>query len=330
MTRSGAAVCAFLAAFLCIAANVFAQDLQKHDLQKPDIPKLVTIIVPYPAGGLGDIMPRAVAEILSTQTSDTFIIDNKPGATQTIGARMAAQAKPDGGTILFGSVTSLVINPATKKSLPYDPVKDFEPISLVFIAPLYLMVRHDLPVNSLAELIDLAKRAPGTLTYASGGVGSSSHLAGELLKTRAGIDMVHIPYTGTGPAVRDVIGGHVDMTFTGSGLSYTDHLKVLAVTSAKRTEAAPAVPAISETIPGYDATGWFGFLAPAGTPAGIVDRLASEIRRSVTSGTLRDRMKATGNELEFWGSTPDEFRSYIAKEIPQWKAVVKAANIPVE
>ena len=229
MTRAGIAIMRCLIAFLCAAASARAQD----------IPKLVTIIVPYPAGGLGDIMPRAVAEILSAQTGDTFIIDNKPGATQTIGARMAAQAKPDGSTMLFGSVTSLVINPAMKKSLPYDPVKDFEPISLVFIAPLYLMVRHDLPVNSLADLIDLAKRAPGSLTYASGGVGSSSHLAGELLKTLAGIDMVHIPYTGTGPAVRDVIGGHVDLTFTGSGLSYADHLKVLAVTSAKRTEAAP-------------------------------------------------------------------------------------------
>ena len=150
------------------------------------------------------------------------------------------------------------------------------------------------------------------------------------MKTLAGIDMVHVPYAGTGPAVRDVIGGHVDLTFTGSGLSYADQVKVLAVTTAKRAEAAPDVPAIEETVHGYDATAWFGFLAPAGTPKAIVDKLSMEMRKAVASGALKEKMKASGNELEFWGSTPDEFRGYIAKEIPQWKAVVKAANIPVE
>ena len=295
-----------------------------------EIPKMVTIIVPYPAGGLGDIMPRAMAEILRSQTGHTFVIDNRPGATQMIGVRLAAEAKPDGSVILFGSATSLVVNPAIKKSLPYDPIRDFEPISLVFIAPMYLLVRRDLPVNSVKELVDLAKRQPGKLTYASGGVGSTSHLAGELLKTRAGIDLVHVPYAGTGPAVRDVIGGHVDLTFTGSGLSYADRARILAVTTAKRTEAAPEIPAINETVPGYDATGWFGFLAPAGTPRPIVDWFAAEMRQAVDTGALKERMKATGNELEFRGSTPDEFRDYIAKEVPQWKAIIKAANIPLE
>ncbi len=142
--------------------------------------------------------------------------------------------------------------------------------------------------------------------------------------------MVHVPYAGTGPAVRDVIGGHVDLTFTGSGLSFADQVKVIAVTTAKRAEAAPDVPAIDETVHGYDATGWFGFLAPAGTPKATVDWFATEMRRAVESGELKERMEAGGNELQFWGSTPEEFRDYIAKEIPQWKAVVKAANIPVD
>jgi tripartite-type tricarboxylate transporter receptor subunit TctC len=314
------AALAGLAIFLAAGTNAVALE----------IPKIVTIIVPYPAGGLGDIMPRAMADILAARTGHTFVIDNKPGATQMLGARMAAQAKPDGSVILFGSATSLVVNPAIKKSLPYDPIKDFEPISLVFIAPMYLVVRHDLPVTSVTELVDLAKREPGKLTYASGGVGSTSHLAGELLKTRAGIDMVHVPYAGTGPAIRDVIGGHVDLTFTGSGLSYADQVKVLAVTTARRAGAAPDIPAIDETVHGYDATGWFGFLAPAGTPGAIVDWFAGEMRQAVVSGALQDRMKASGNELEFRGSTPDEFREYIAREIPQWKAVVKAANISLE
>jgi len=295
-----------------------------------DIPKSVTIIVPYPAGGLGDIMPRATVEVLRAQTGRTYVIDNKPGATQTLGARAAAQAKPDGGTLLFGSVTSLVINPAMKKSLPYDPIKDFEPISLVFVSPMYLVARRGLPVSSLPDLINLAKREPGKLTYASGGIGSSSHLGGELLKTLAQIDMIHVPYAGTGPAVRDVIGGHVDMTLTSSGLSYADQLKVLAITSTSRTALAPELPTVDETVRGYEATTWFGFLAPAGTPKAIVDKLAAELRQAVASGALAEKMKASGNELEFWGSTPEEFRNYIAKEIPRWTEVVKAAKIPLE
>ncbi len=316
----------FRAALIAVACAVLtAANALAHD-----IPKIITVIVPYPAGGLGDIMPRAMTEILGAQTGHTFIIDNKPGASQMLGARAAAQARPDGGTILFGSATSLVTNPAMKKTLPYDPVKDFEPISLVFIAPMYLVARHDLPVHSLKDLIELARKNSGSLTYASGGVGSTSHLAGELLKTLAGIDMVHIPYAGTGPAVRDVIGGHVDLTFTGSGLSYADQVTILAVTTAKRAEAAPDVPAIEETVHGYDATGWFGFLAPAGTPKPVVDWFAAEMHRAVASGALKQKMEASGNELEFWGSTPEEFRDYIAKEIPQWKAVVRAARIPVE
>jgi tripartite-type tricarboxylate transporter receptor subunit TctC len=320
VNRPSPALVAAFCAFLSIAAGARAQD----------IPRLVTVIVPYPAGGLGDIMPRAMVEVLRGQTGRTYVIDNKPGATQIIGTRMAAQAKPDGGTLLFGSVTSLVINPATRKSLPYDPINDFEPISLVFISPMYLAVRHDLPVNSLQDLIDLAKREPGKLTYSSGGTGSSSHLAGELLKTLAGIDMIHVPYSGTGPAIRDVIGGHIDVTFTSSGLSYADQVKVLAVTSAKRAQAAPDIPTIDETVHGYDASTWFGFLAPAGTPKSIVDEFAAEMRRTVASGEIQEKMKATGNDLEFWGSTPEEFRSYIVNQIPQWKATVKAANIPLE
>ncbi|MCC6890938.1 MAG: tripartite tricarboxylate transporter substrate binding protein [Hyphomicrobiales bacterium] len=306
------------------------QDLSKSDLPKAETPKSITIIVPYPAGGLGDIMPRAAAEVLRVQTGRTYIIDNKPGATQTLGARAAAQAKPDGGTLLFGSVTSLVINPAMKKSLPYDPIKDFEPISLVFISPMYVVTRKSLPVKSMKDLIALAKREPGKLTYASGGVGSSSHLAGELLKTLAGIDMVHIPYAGTGPAIRDVIGGHVDVTFTSSGPSYADQVTVLAITSEKRSDIAPDLPTVAEIVPNYEATTWFGFLAPARTPQPIVARYAAELKQTVASGALREKMRASGNELEFWASTPDEFRSYILREMPRWRSVVEAAKIPME
>jgi tripartite-type tricarboxylate transporter receptor subunit TctC len=165
--------------------------------------RVVTIIDPYPAGGLGDLLPRAMAQVLQEQTGQTFIIDNKPGATQSIGTRIAAHAVADGYTLLFGSVTSLALNPILKKGLPYDPLKDFEPIALTFVSPMYLVTRPDLKVNSVQELITL--REPGKLTYSSGGVGSSSHLAAALFNAMAGTSMTHVPYSGTGPAIRDTM-----------------------------------------------------------------------------------------------------------------------------
>jgi tripartite-type tricarboxylate transporter receptor subunit TctC len=247
-----------------------------------------------------------------------------------IGARLAANAKPDGATIFFGSVTSLAINPSVKKELPYDPVRDFEPIALTFVSPQYLITRRGLAPNSMRELVDLAKREPGKLNYASIGPGSSVHLAAELLKIVAGIDMTHVPYSGSGPAVRDTIAGHVDLTFTAGGMTYADQAKVLGVTSAKRTSAAPQVPAIAETVPGYEATIWFGFLAPAGTPKEIVDRLARDMNKAVESGALRERLKAAATEIELLTGTPEAFRAHIQKEIPHWRGVIRAANIPLE
>ena len=291
--------------------------------------KVVTVIVPYPAGGLGDILPRAMADTLTHQMGVSFIVDNRPGATQTIAARLAAAAKPDGATIFFGSATALAINPSLKKSLPYDPVKDFDPISLTYVSPQYLIARTTLPANSIPELIDFAKRNPGKLNFASIGPGSTVHLAGELLKSLAGIDMTHIPYTGSAPAVRDTIAGHVDFTFTGGGMTYADagQVKALGVTSPKRTTAAPQVPAIAETLPGYDANVWFGFLVPAGTPKPIIDQLAREMKKAVATGALAERLKAAKTEVELVGSTPDEFRDYIQREVPRWRDIIKAANI---
>jgi tripartite-type tricarboxylate transporter receptor subunit TctC len=296
-----------------------------------NLPRLIAIIDPYPAGGLGDILPRALANVLSEQTGHTFIIENKPGATQMIGTYAAARAAHDGSVILFGSVTSLAINPSLRKSLPYDPIKDFEPISLTFVTPMYLIVRRDLPVNSVQELIALAKSEPGKLTYASGGIGSSTHLAGELFKTLAGISMLHVPYAGTGPAALDVIAGRIDMMFTASGLTNARSklVKVLAVTSAKRAAAAPNLPTVMEAgVKGYDATIWFGFLAPAGTPASIVNRFSTEIKKAVDSGTVLQNLKGSGEDLELVGSTPQEFQAFIAAEIPKWRQVIEAAHIP--
>jgi tripartite-type tricarboxylate transporter receptor subunit TctC len=296
-----------------------------------NLARITMIIDPYAAGGLGDILPRALANVLSEQTGHTFIIENKPGATQIIGTQAAARATHDGSVILFGSVTSLAINPAVKKSLPYDPIKDFEPISLTFVSPMYLVVRSDLPVNSVQDLIELAKREPDKLTYASGGIGSSSHLAGELFKTLTGTSMLHVPYSSTGPAVLDVMAGHVDLMFTGSGLAHarSKMVKVLGVSSAKRVELAPDVPTIAESgVKDFEATIWFGFLAPAGTPGPIVDKLSAEIRKAIDSGAVLQKLKAGGEDIEVVGSTPQEFKVFIAKEIPKWQKVIEAAHIP--
>jgi tripartite-type tricarboxylate transporter receptor subunit TctC len=288
----------------------------------------VTIIVPYPAGGLGDILPRAMADVLQRQTGQPFVIDNKPGATQMLGTRLAARAASDGYTLLFGSVTSLAINPAMRRDLPYDPVRDFEPVALTFMSPMYLVTRLDLPANSVQELIALAK--PGKLNYASGGVGSSSHLAGELFKTLAGVSMTHVPYAGTGPAVRDVIGGFVDLTFTGSGMTYARNgqVKVLAVTSSARSAAAPDVPTLAESgLHGYEATIWFGFLAPAGTSGKIVDALYTEMKQAVDSGALSDKLRASSDEVELVARPPDEFRALIGQEGTRWRRVIGSAGL---
>lgn len=292
--------------------------------------RVVTIVVPYPAGGLGDILPRAMAQVLSEQTGQTFIVDNRPGATQTIGTRYAAHATPDGYTLLFGSVTSLSLNPILKKNLSYDPLKDFEPIALTYMSPMYLVTRPDLKVTSVKDLVALAKSEPKKLTYSSGGVGSSSHLAAELFNAMAGTSMTHVPYLGTGPAIRDTIAGVVDLTFTGSGMSYAKQgqVRALATTGVSRSQAALDVPTLAESgLPGYEASIWFGFLAPKGTPKEIVGKLYAEMKKAVDSGALREKLKAMNDELELVAIPPDEFASFIRKEAERWRAVTKAAHL---
>jgi tripartite-type tricarboxylate transporter receptor subunit TctC len=292
--------------------------------------RVVTIVVPYPAGGLGDILPRAMAQVLQEQTGQTFIVDNRPGATQALGTRYAAHAAADGYTLLFGSVTSLALNPILKKDLAYDPLKDFEPIALTYMSPMYLVTRPDLKVNSVKDLIAMAKAEPKKLNYSSGGVGSSSHFAAELFNTMAGTSMTHVPYAGTGPAIRDTMAAIVDLTFTGSGMSYAKQgqVKALATTGAARSQAAPELPTLAESgLAGYEASIWFGFLAPAGTPKPIVDRLYAGMKKAVESGALRERLRAANDEIELVAKPTDEFRAFIGKEIERWRSVTKAADL---
>ena len=288
--------------------------------------KQVRIIVPYPAGGLGDILPRALGASLSEQMGQQFIIENRPGASQMIGAQLAAKSSPDGYTLFFGSVTSLAINVSAQKKLPYDPLRDFAPVSLCFSTPLYLVVNPVVPARSVKELIALVRARPGKLTFASGGAGSSNHLAGELFKFLVHGDMVHVPYKGSGPAMIDVIGGHVDLMFAGAGYSDAKEGKVraLAVTSAQRSSAAPGLPTMQEAgVPGYESTIWFGIVAPSATPVPILNRLSQEIATALAQPVMRERL----SNVQLVGTTPEGFAAHIRAEIPKWRKVIKSAKI---
>ena len=289
----------------------------------------VRIIVPYPPGGLGDLFPRALAGGLSERLGQPVIVDNRPGASQIIGAQLAAKAAPDGHTLFFGSVTSLAINVSAQKNLPYDPLRDFAPVSLCFSTPLYLITNPALPATSVKELISLARSRPGKLSYASGGPGSSTHLAAELFKSMTGVDMVHIPYKGAAPAVADVMAGHVDLMFEGAGITYARDGKVraLAVTSLKRSATAPSLPTMGEAgVPGYEATIWFGIVAPVATPRAIVTRLSADIAAVLGQPLLRERLA----NLDIAPSSPEAFAEHIRSEIPKWRKVIQDAKIVFE
>jgi len=228
--------------------------------------------------------------------------------------------------MVYGSVTSLAINPAVTKDLPYDPVKDFAPVSLCVTTPLFLVVHPSVPAKNVKELIALAKRQPGKLSFASGGAGSSNHLAGELLKLLAGVDLLHVPYKGAGPAMIDVMAGHVDMMLGAAGLAEAraGRVKVLGVTGAKRSPQAPELPTLLEAgVKGYEATIWFGLLAPAGTPQPIVGRLSQEVGKALQSKSMRERF----NTVDLTPTTPEGFAEHIRREMPKWRKVVTEAKI---
>jgi tripartite-type tricarboxylate transporter receptor subunit TctC len=288
--------------------------------------KPIRIISPNTAGGLGDLVPRANASGLTEALGQQVLVENRPGASQAIGMQLVAKAPADGYTLVFSSVTSLAINPTVHKDLPYDPVRDFAPLSLCVTTPLFLVVHPSVPAKTVKELLALAKRHPGKLTFASGGNGSSNHLAGELLKLLAGVDLLHVPYKGAGPAMIDVMAGHVNMMLGAAGLAEAraGRVRALAVTSAKRTASAPDLPTLAESgVPGYESTIWFGLLAPAGTPQPIVNRLSQEIGKVLNRKALHDRF----NTVDLTPTTPEEFAAHIRREIPKWRQVIIKAHV---
>ncbi len=294
--------------------------------------KPVRFIVPSAAGGGTDIIARAISLKLSETFGQQFVVDNRPGAGQMIGIELAAKSPPDGHTILMAAST-LAINPVMYKKVPYDPVRDFAPITQAASLPNVLVVHPSLPVKSVAELIAYAKRRPGELNFASAGIGTSPQMSIELLKSMAGIDMVHIPYKGTAPGVVDLLAGQV-LVMAPNLLTALPHIKsgklrALAVTSSKRSQALPDVPTVAESgLAGYDSTQWYGVLAPAGTPREIVSRLHEAIVHALRDDEVGKRLAADGAEAV--GSTPEEFAAFIKSESEKWAKVATAAGIKAE
>jgi tripartite-type tricarboxylate transporter receptor subunit TctC len=290
------------------------------------------MIVAYPPGGGTDQVGRVLADQLTVTLGQNVVVDNRGGATGNIGTELAARAVPDGYTLLMGNVAPNAVNVSLFKKLGFDPVKDFAPVSLVAVTPNILVAHPSMPVKTIKELIAYAKAKPGTLNFPSAGVGSSSHLAGEMLKSLAGISMVHIPFKGGGPALVAVIAGEVQIMFATMPAAMphvkSGKVKPVAVTTAKRSQAMPELPTIAESgVKGYEASTWYGLLAPARTPPAIVTRLHADTVK-ILAGPTRQRLEAQGFEPE--GGTPAEFAAYIKTEIVKWAKVIKDAGIPAE
>jgi tripartite-type tricarboxylate transporter receptor subunit TctC len=289
----------------------------------------VRIVVPSPPGGGTDIVARVVAHHLSQSFGQQFFVENKPGAGNMIGIEAVARAAPDGYTLLMVAST-LALNSVLYKKVPYDPVKDFTPITLTATAPNVLLVHPSVPARTLQEFIALAKSQPGKLSYGTPGIGTSPHLSMELLKSMAGIDLQHVPYKGTAAAVTDVIGGQIQATFSNALTAKPQvdagRVRALAITGPKRVEALPNVPPVAEAgVPGYEAMQWYGLVAPAGTPAPIIERLNRETLKALRAADTRERLSSDGAEP--LGSTPAEFAARIRAEIDKWTRVARAAGI---
>ena len=294
-------------------------------------PQATRLLVGATPGGGTDIVARAIALELGRRLDRPFIVDNRPGAAGNIAALATAKAEPDGQTLLL-SYTSHAINASLYDNLPFDPVKDFTPISQIASSPAMLVARPSFKPSNVAELIALAKAQPGRLNVAVAGIGSANHLAGEMLKRETGIDIVGVPYKGTGPAIQDVVAGQIDLVFAGvatvQSLVKGGRLKALAVTSPKRLPAYPDVPAISEVLPGYEYSSWYGLFGPARMPREMVDRLAGAARAALASPEMARRLADEG--LVPVGSSPAEFQKFVATEIVRWGKVVTAVGAKPE
>lgn len=291
----------------------------------------VRLVVPFPAGAPASIVAHAIGTKLAIALGQPVVIDNRPGAGGNLGTDIVAKAAPNGQMLLLGTNGPLVNNVSLQKALPFDPLKDFAPISYVASIPIVLVAHPAVPANTVPELIRLAKATPGKLSYASSGIGTGGHLAGALLSSMAGVEMVHVPYLGAAPATTDVVGGHVPLMFNGLAIVLphirAGRVKALGVATARRVSGAPDIPTIAESaaLPGYEITSWYGVLAPAGTPRPIIEQLHREIVRILDLPDVKEELFVKGG-LERVGSTPDEFAAIIRREIPQYERIIKLSG----
>lgn len=295
--------------------------------------KTIRWIVPFPPGGGNDTIARLVGQQLSGVLGQQVIIDNRPGAAGALGAQVAATAPADGYTIFLAGVGSHGLNPNLRRKLPYDPIKDFDAISLIASAPLLVVVHPSLPVKNVKDLITLAKAKPGAINYASNGAGGSSHMAVELFDMMAGTKMTHVPYKGLAPALTELLSGEVQVMFSSAVAMLPQvkagKLRAIAMTGAKRSAAIPEVPTVAETgLKGYETGSWYGVVAPAGTPKYAIDRLSAEVIKITKSPVITNKL--VEEAVIPVGSTPAEFTAYIKSEIARWGKVIKSAGIKIE
>lgn len=292
--------------------------------------KPIKMIVPYPPGGPTDVQARVIAQKLGDSLGQTVVIENRGGAGGMLGSSIVAKSAPDGYTLLMGASGPHAVGPLTTKEPPYDPVKDFTAISLVSYSPLMLVVNPSVKAETVADLIALAKASPTGLNYGSFGNGTMAHFAGELFKSMAGIDIVHVPYKGSAPAVADLIGGQIPMMFD-TIITALPHVKAgrlrgLAVTKATRSAAVPELPTVAESgLPGFEAVSWIGLMGPAGMPKGVVDRISTAMVELLRDPEVRERLQAAGAEPV--GSDAETFARHMQVELERWEPVVKAAGL---
>lgn len=316
-----------------ISGGVASLALACADAQVAYPSRTIKLIVPYPAGGTTDLLGRLVADQLKNGLGAIVVVENKPGAGTTLGAEQVARSEPDGYTLLMATSTTLAINKTLYKKLAYDPIRDFTPVALVAGVPFALIVNPALPVRTLAEFITYAKAHPG-LAYGSAGAGSPQHLGAEMLRAAAGIDIRHVPYRGSVPAMLDIIAGHIPFMVVDLQPALQQiregKVRVLGVTTPKRVAAAPDLPTLSEAgLSGFELVAWQGVVAPAGVPRPIVEQLAAQITRLVADPATREKLTMLSLE-PLTGSTPDGFAAFVKTEVERWAAVVKASGAEAE
>ena len=317
--------------YLLALAMLCAVSLADAQTAYPSKP--IRFVVPFTPGGSGDIFARPIAQKMSESMGQQVIVENRPGSGGVLGSEVVAKAAPDGYTMMMGLTANVAVNPALYAKLPYDPLRDFAPVTLVASAPYVLLVPVSLPAHNVKELIALARSKPGELAYVSLGSGSMGHLSGEMLASMGGVKLLHVPYKTLGQAIPDLISGQVQLLFLGIASAQSQvksgKLRAIAVSGARRSPVLPQLPTVAEAgVKGFDLTGWYGVFVPAGTPQDIIARLHGEIVKALALPDVRERLSAAGAEVV--GNSPREFDKFVRSELVKWAKVVKLSGAKVE